>query len=216
MKMNYYISLLLFTLLPGVLCAVPDNKPKSYLDDARFDFPESFSANQVSQQGNAVRNSKIYRSGDKQRRESGGLGVEDIQIIRHDLKKIYMIRPAQKVCFEIPLDSARMPEPPVYDKKALWEPMGKEKINGIDCEKYRVAGANGEVVCWIDKAKKVPVRIMSPATRTTITWDNFVSAPQPKELFEPPFGYKIVPKDPYKVGSKPGTGAPSPPPPARQ
>jgi hypothetical protein len=83
------------------------------------------------------------------------------------------------------------PETPAAPVKV--EYLGKEKMNGKDCDKYRYDSGEKPAFAWIDPATQFPVRMQYESS--TVDWKNYSTGPQPAQLFEVPKGYEVVDMD---------------------
>jgi hypothetical protein len=73
------------------------------------------------------------------------------------------------------------------------ENMGRETIDGIECNKYAFTTEGQTAYSWNDVATGRPVRMKSE--QGTIDWKNYKAGPQKKELFEAPKDYEIQDMD---------------------
>ena len=96
---------------------------------------QAFSADVVSYYGQDTMRGKIYISGDKMRVESGGT----ISITRMDKKVVWLLMPTERMYTEQAI-TLRNVVPSAYPSPYEVERtlLGREKVNGYECNKYRV------------------------------------------------------------------------------
>lgn len=73
------------------------------------------------------------------------------------------------------------------------EPLGPDKVDGVDAQKYRISSPEGEVLAWFDAKTSAPVRMESNADgkKGVIRWKNWKTGPQKADLFAVPKDYEI-------------------------
>lgn len=161
--------------------------------------PSEFSMEMVTKAGEQNISTKMFKSKDKTRVESSVQGMDSVSIMREDLKKMYMIMPAQKMYMENDLSPAMAAADMTAPKGDMkWEKLGSETVNEVACDKYKVTttleGKTSEMFYYLD-SKGFPVRTEMTATGQTIVVDykNWKEGPQDASLFEVPAGYSKMP-----------------------
>ncbi|MBU0630442.1 MAG: DUF4412 domain-containing protein [Candidatus Margulisbacteria bacterium] len=156
-----------------------------------------FSADVVTKMKKQTMNSKMFMSGNKWRTESKIGRGEQVAIVRADKKVVWVLMPEQKMYMEqklTPDKTMGMVEkaPGEVSRKKI----GREKINGIDCDKYLIVykGADGEskMYQWLS-GDKWPVRSAALDGSWSTEMKNIKKGKQPGKLFELPGGYKKMP-----------------------
>lgn len=157
--------------------------------------PSDFSVEMVTHAGGQDISSKMFKSKDKTRMESNVQGMESVSIVREDLKKMYTLMPAQKMCMEMDLNPAIAAADMTSPKGDMkWEKLGSETVNGAACDKYKVTmtleGKTSEMFYFLD-SKGFPVRteIKMEGQTMSVDYKNWKEGSQEASLFEVPAGY---------------------------
>lgn len=165
-----------------------------------------FSAEMVSKMKGTSVASKIYFSGKKWRSEMDTKGHKSISIVRMDKKIMWNIMPQQKMYMEMKIPeqqkASMSKDVPGQIKR---EKMGRERINGIDCEKYKITykdtetGKTGSLYQWLSK-DDLPIKTEAADGSWSTEMKNLKKGKQPSSLFEIPAGYKkyVMPAMPQK------------------
>ncbi|MCU0640486.1 MAG: DUF4412 domain-containing protein [Candidatus Margulisbacteria bacterium] len=142
--------------------------------------------------GETVR-SKMNVAGDKWRTETTAGGKKTVSIVRGDKKVVWMIMPDQKLYLEQKLTAdhqrgMRAKQAGEVERKKI----GREKINGIDTDKYEVTFKNGrkteKMHQWIS-GDQWPVKSAAVDGSWSTEFKNFKKASQPEVLFIVPAGF---------------------------
>ena len=156
-----------------------------------------YSAEIVTRTKGMTMTSKMYFSGDKIRSESEQAGRKMISIIRMDKKVSWSLMPVQKMYMEMAMPDDKMmmgmteKAPGQVERKKI----GREKVNGVDCDKYLVTsidkttGKKSSVYMWLS-GDNIPMRTAAIDGSFVSEIKNFSKGPQPASLFEVPAGYK--------------------------
>ena len=149
-----------------------------------------FSAEMVTQGEGQSFQAKIYVGNDKTRLEM----PQSIVITRLDRNISWVIMPAQGMYMEQPIDRHMVERTATrYEGETERVSMGKETVNGVPAEKFRVTytlqGSSQTVFQWIGK-DQIPLRIASPDGSWSVEYRNVQVASQPDHLFEVPEGYQ--------------------------
>jgi hypothetical protein len=91
----------------------------------------------------------------------------------------------------MPVQKEKAEEPPAEQGKI--ERVGREPMNGRECEKYKCTYAEGSGYAWLDAAEHFPVRMEFGEAQ--MDWKNYKVGPQPAALFEVPKGYEVIDMD---------------------
>ncbi|MFA5098087.1 MAG: DUF4412 domain-containing protein [Candidatus Margulisiibacteriota bacterium] len=158
-------------------------------------FALEFSADQVvKMKGMAPVTGKLNFSDNKWRSESKFMGKHTVSIIRADKKVSWTLMPDQKSYMENKLDPAQAAasgkEVPGEVKR---EKVGREKISGMDCDKYKItyknAGGTSVLFLWMSK-DGIPMKSASQDGSWSSEMKNVKVGRQAPSLFELPAGYK--------------------------
>jgi hypothetical protein len=149
-----------------------------------------FSADMKMTAGDQNIESKVYYSKKKARFDM----PMAVSITRMDEGATYVLLPKEKTYMRQPLDAETTAKiGAVGGGETERVLLRKEKINGIDTEKFKVtySGKQGEmsVYQWLDK-DQFPVRVEALDKSWSVEYSNLVPGPQPDSLFELPADYK--------------------------
>lgn len=139
--------------------------------------------------------SRIYMGGqDRWRVEMAG--QPQVQVVRLDRKLMYMIMPAAKTYYEMPLsgEEAESPGSHYPAGKLSRRFLGKDTVNGQPTRKFEVtvtaSGQKPQVFTeWWSDAFGMPLRIVPADGSWTMEQRNVKLGPQDAKLFEVPAGY---------------------------
>lgn len=175
-----------------------------------------FSADVVRKGMGGESTSKVYIKDKKVRMDSqaGPMGP-GYNIIRQDIKMMWMVSPAQKSYFEMPLQGlADMSQQPQGDEKMPGEvsrkELGKEVVDGHPSIKYEITytmgGQSHSVHQWIAQDLKLPVRTAAVDGSWSVEYKNINKGPQPDSLFEVPAGFQKASMPGFGPGGMRGPG----------
>lgn len=150
----------------------------------------------VKQKGGKAVKSKFYIKNTKVRIETGGKQGNQVIIIRPDKKVLWMVMAENKMAMEMPLQKdnlasiAKNIETWTTEKQKNAKLLGKEKIDGADCRKYRIT-ENGETVTyWVTDEYPVPVK--AQYKEATVEYKNISLKTISDAMFEVPSGYQVM------------------------
>ncbi|MFA4906070.1 MAG: DUF4412 domain-containing protein [Candidatus Margulisiibacteriota bacterium] len=176
MKLRIWASILVFFCFGGLALA------------------QEFSAESVMKmKGQPDRTSKMYFKRDRWRIEVSAKGLDVITIYRADKKVAWTLMPQQKAYTE---QSLKPQDMTVQSQKMQNETerklLGKEKVNGISCEKYLISyKTNGKVQSiyqWIGDGMAVKSAAVDGSWSNELR--NINKGPQKDPLFAVPPGYR--------------------------
>jgi hypothetical protein len=154
--------------------------------------------------GNSITRSRLYVKGEKQRAEYPVNGGLRIVIHRPDKKVHWIIGKTRRIYTESPGGKGTWGfTPPVNGaakgKDSAWKLVGREKIDGHDCDKFLFTYSNramGSEYHWISRKLHFPVRIhqKSATGEMLVTFKNIKEGKLSDSLFEVPKGYKKITK----------------------
>lgn len=145
---------------------------------------------------------KVYYSKGKERRESELMGHKSISIRRDDKKLFWILMPGQRIYMEHSLDEQQQEDPmaAIYDGDIKMTQLGREKINGVMTDKYKMTMTDPQDqpvkgFIWLSK-ENVPIRVQgtsqqgSNTSHFIVDTTNLKLGRQPGSLFEIPTGYQ--------------------------
>ena len=166
----------------------------------------SYSADYVMETAEGAMQGKLFVVPGKERREDASAdGVSMVTIRRDDLKKIWILMPAEHMYMEMnagePDPSGRAAaDPESYD--AVMTVVGPERLSGLDTIKQKVVmtGKDGSKMggFWWTTAEGIPVKMDMLAKdedgkmRLKRELSNIEIGPQAADLFEIPEGYNSM------------------------
>ena len=78
----------------------------------------------------------------------------------------------------------------IFSEKAIFTPLGEEAVRGSICKKYRVeAEDDGAILCWIDKASGIPLKLSDKDGKHEAYWRRFSNNVSMVDMFNVPNGY---------------------------
>ena len=172
-----YWWLLLVLMVPGVVWGAEFSAMMMVKDDAK------------------VMPGKIYVHDDKMRQEFADEKGQTITIVRPDLKVVWLILPRQGSYMEIPL-TTRLPGQFIQiPPQALGKhPVGQERLNGYDTEKYEVnvpVGRNLEKqTYWVAAKLGLPIKMECRELQFSLEYKSIREEKVPDRLFNLPPGLK--------------------------
>lgn len=154
--------------------------------------------------------SKMYMSNNKWRMESEMKGKKSISIMLADKKVVWILMPESKMYLEQKLTPEKMmgmssKAPGEVTRKKL----GKESVNGFNCDKYEVTykGPDGvtKMYQWLS-SDSWPIKSAAVDGTWSTEFKNLKKGAQPGGLFTIPAGYKKMPMPDMgsMKGMKPG------------
>ena len=108
-----------------------------------------------------------------------------------------MLQQANKIYMEMPIDAAssipHMSETD-FEKIAHKQPLGNEKINGYDCDKYEIIyhdTSMGTLIQWISKRLHYPIKMIynGPQGDLVTEYRKIKEGGVKNSLFQVPAGY---------------------------
>lgn len=156
-----------------------------------------FSVDQIiSGKGMPNISSKIFISGDKIRVESSSGRISSIVITRPDKKVSWTLIPNQRMYMEAKIDPRHAVTTGYKMPGEKREKIGKETVNGINCDKFRVTYKNKavspSVFLWLSP-DGIPVKVQAADKSWTSEMKNIKKGAQSPYLFEIPLGYSKMP-----------------------
>ena len=175
-----------------------------------------FSADMITKAGKMTVTGKVYRKGNLIRQDTKSPMGNRIIILRQDKKVMWMLDPATKTYVELPMrekvDFAKLGEDARLKKMAVKKPMGREKVNGVLCDKFQLVYKDkrmGTSTHWVSNDLQWPIKTESKGPNTMLMeCKNIKVGAQPMSLFELPKGYK---KTKMPSGGPMGMGMPKMP-----
>ncbi len=172
-----------------------------------------FSADVVRKGMGRETTSKVYIKDKKVRMDNlaGPMGP-GYNIVRQDLKVMWMVNPAQKSYFEMPLQGmADVTQQPQGNEKMPGEvsrkELGKEVVDGHPCIKYEInyqfGGQSHSVHQWIAQDLKLPVKTAAVDGSWSVEYKNINKGSQPDSLFEVPSGFQKASMPGFGPGGMP-------------
>lgn len=154
---------------------------------------------------------KMCVKGEKNRHEMTQGGRTMIMITRPDKHIAWSLMPQSKQYMEVPISEEEMEDQPEnwnQDLKKEGKFLGKERVNGVECNKYELDQENEKITYWISRKDDIPVRILSDEME--VNYKNIRTGNISDSLFEIPAGYKKL-NIPNIPGMMQGGGMPVPP-----
>ena len=162
-----------------------------------------FSADQVMTVAGKVVNSRIHVDGANLRMEMVIPGAPPMSsIVNGEKKVVWMLLPGNlymEHSVAADDDLSRQAWAGGAENREL---VGREKIGGQDCDKYRIKGASGEVFFYSQAATGLPVLMVAPAQSVRVEWKNVRPGPQPASLFQLPAGVQKMALPQFPGGFK--------------
>lgn len=162
-------------------------------------FAADFTSDMILKTDDRVMKGKTFIKGENIRQEIEIAGKKQVMIIRKDKDVVWMLMPENKMYLEMPGSKGLKNVPQMgqeeLEKKAEKKGLGREKINGYNCEKYQFTFYDksiGTMTQWFSKKLNFPIKIEmnSPSTQMTTEYKNIKEKAVSDELFEVPSGYK--------------------------
>lgn len=158
-----------------------------------------FCADVVQSTAQEVLKGRFFIKGDDFRQEINIKGEKQITIFRKDKGVVWILMPEDKMYMEMPR-LARAKSVPHVDQLKIEEMaekkyLGKEKVSGYACEKYRYIyhdKSMGTMTQWFSKKLNFPVKIETsgPSGHMTTEYKNINEKRLSNSWFEIPQGYE--------------------------
>jgi hypothetical protein len=107
-------------------------------DMTRYAPKVEYSANQTMETADTTMSGKVYATPLKERREMNVSGETMTMIMRRDKNIAWTLIPSEKMYMEVTTAAIKQQSENLDNYKIETTSMGKEKINGVDCEKSKV------------------------------------------------------------------------------
>jgi outer membrane lipoprotein-sorting protein len=160
-----------------------------------------FSADMVISTPEGVHKGKFFFNGTNFRQEIDMAGEKQVMIFRQDKNLIWVLMPEAKMYMEVSSQTQveNVPQVDQHEMESLAEKkhLGKETVNGYDCEIYQYIyhdKSMGTNTQWFSKKLNFPIKMemQSPSGRTTTEYKNISEKSLSNELFEIPAGYRTM------------------------
>ena len=157
-----------------------------------------FSADMVNKLPMGEINGKMFFKGGNFRQEMMMGGQKHITIFRKDKGLVWVLIPAQMMYMEMQ-EGSRQNMAPVdldeIDKMGEKKYLGKEKVNGYMCSKYRYTlhdKSSGTAIYWISEKLNFPVKMEmdGQSGHMVMEYKNISEKTVPASLFNIPDGYQ--------------------------
>jgi hypothetical protein len=156
-------------------------------------FAEDFSADMVSRVKGQIMEGKIYISEGKCRIDT----PQSVVISRVDRNVAWMLMPDQKMYMEMPLQNQADSMVVGKDKvpgELKRESLGREVLNGVSVEKYRIVYKLGSVeqtvLTWIPENSNFPLKTAAEDGSWDVEYRNISAVSLSASFFEIPAGYR--------------------------
>ncbi|MBW2095985.1 MAG: DUF4412 domain-containing protein [Deltaproteobacteria bacterium] len=157
-----------------------------------------FTADVTTKAGGQVMHGKIFVKGHSYRQEMNAMGQKQVMIFNGDKKTGWIVMPAAHMYMPLPKygpGNAAQTDPEELEKKATKKYLGKEKMNGYKCKKYRFIykdSSGTKMTQWISTRLKYPVKMIieGPQGRMEREIKNIKETKLSNSLFKVPAGYQ--------------------------
>ncbi|GFK92840.1 hypothetical protein NNJEOMEG_00668 [Fundidesulfovibrio magnetotacticus] len=172
--------------------------------------PASFTADVVhTANGAPTLSGKAWIAPGKVRVESSIQGVPQVLITDTPGRRVIMLQPQLKLYMETKLDPAQAGADPMAQADAAqWQTVGRETIDGWECEKrvLKQDPAKGEMTAWFADKLGLPIRSVAKGPQGTATMEfrNIKVQPVEASRFAVPAGYQKMDLPPAVQGMIPG------------
>lgn len=187
---------LFWSVTIGLVCSVL-TPIRSFSAPPPFPMPNQFTAEIETTVSGQKTPMKVWVDGTKSRNEVESGGAKVIVVTRGDLRKTYTLIPGQNQYMEMPLTEKQgLASRPGSDSD--WTSLGTEKINGVECNKYKVVTPNPAnpqqtvtSIFYFDSATRNPVKAIvgEGGNSMLVEYRNFQAAAPDSSQFEIPSGY---------------------------
>jgi hypothetical protein len=164
---------------------------------ASVEFEANFT---INIEGEETESGRIYVKGQKFRQEVEEDGVARIVISEGLQGNVLVILPEEEAYLKIPLDgwNVAMDQKSAEETlqgKAVMENLGKEKVNGYDCNKYRYTYRDpdmGVMIVWFSEKLQASIKHIQtgPSGTSEMILSDIKEHTIPDHLFEVPKGYQ--------------------------
>ena len=159
-----------------------------------------YSADQTMETAEASMTGKVYATPTKERRDMNVSGENITMIMRRDKNTAWTLIPSQQMYLEVSTKEIKQQSDNLDNYKIETTAMGKEKVNGVECDKSKVImtknsdGSTMSGFWWVSKDGIVMKMDMlsnekNEKTRFKIELNNLKIGKQNPTLFEIPAGY---------------------------
>ncbi|MEA1949312.1 MAG: DUF4412 domain-containing protein [Thermodesulfobacteriota bacterium] len=157
-----------------------------------------FSADMINKSPMGNIKGKMFFKGGNFRQEMMMGGQKQITIFRKDKGVVWVLMPAQMMYMEMQAGSRQNMapvDPDEIDKIGEKKYLGKEKVNGYMCSKYRYTlhdKSSGTVIYWISDKLNFPIKMKADGTSggMTMEYRNIQEKTVSASLFKIPDGYQ--------------------------
>jgi len=157
-----------------------------------------FSADMINSSPMGKIEGKIFFKEGNFRQEMMMGGQKQITIFRKDKGVVWVLMPAQMMYMEMQAGSRQnmVPvDPDEIDKLRGKKYLGKEKVNGYMCSKYRYTlhdKSSGTAIYWISDKLNFPIKMQTQGTSGSMSMEyrNIQEKTVPASLFNIPDGYQ--------------------------
>ena len=156
-----------------------------------------FTADMVTTEGDVSRTSKFYVEDPYYRIDMEENGQQMFVIVNNETKTTRVFMPSQKMYMEIKSDDMQSMQNDVFQsleaqkKKYETKLLGKETVNGYECEKYQVVeGGNPVTTYWQSPEIAFPIKVVSGDKQNMVMeLKNIVQGDVDQALFKVPAGF---------------------------
>ncbi len=157
-----------------------------------------FSADMINSSPMGKIEGKIFFKEGNFRQEMMMGGQKQITIFRKDKGVVWVLMPAQMMYMEMQAGSRQnmaSVDPDEIDKIGEKKYLGKEKVNGYMCSKYRYTfhdKSSGTAIYWISDKLNFPIKMKTEGTSGSMSMEyrNIQEKTVPASLFNIPDGYQ--------------------------
>ena len=157
-----------------------------------------FSADMINTSPMGRIEGKMFFKGGNFRQEMMVGGQKQITIFRKDKGVVWVLMPAQMMYMEMQAGSRQNMapvDPDQIDKLGEKEYLGKEKVNGYMCSKYRYTfhdKSSGTAIYWISDKLQFPIKMQTQGTSGSMSMEyrNIQEKTVPASLFNIPGGFQ--------------------------
>ncbi len=176
--MNRFLSFAAALLIASALQASAAVKPV-----------DQFSADQIMVVRGQTMNGRIYVDRGNLRTEMQPPGMPEpaVSIINGAQKVVWIVMPGN-MYMEKSIETSDDISHAAWTSPDKLESLGRETVDGIACEKFRLRNDRQELFYFIGEKDGLPVRMISADGTIRIDWRNVKTGPQPAHLFQLPAG----------------------------
>ena len=157
-----------------------------------------FSADMINTSPMGNIEGKMFFKGGNFRQEMMMGGQKQITIFRKDKEVVWVLMPAQMMYMEMQAGSQQNMapvDPDQIDKLGGKKYLGKEKVNGYMCSKYRYTfhdKSSGTAIYWISDKLQFPIKMQTQGTSGSMSMEyrNIQEKTVPASLFNIPGGFQ--------------------------